>query len=239
MKPWQMMRRLRNPTTDGLLAGLYHWWALEEASGARADSHGSKPLTPSGTVGNVAARIGNGSNASPSGFLQSSGSTSLASGDFTVAGVFKTSASNYGIISRNGSVVSSYRQWLVTIEGGVLYFAVSTNGNSNAASVGVGSGLNNGTLHDFIVWRDTVGDKIWIQLDGGTPVSAAMTGATSLYSATDPGFTLHGIGSATYVGGGVCDEIGIWGRMLSADERSWLRNSGSWRGYADLWSYVP
>jgi hypothetical protein len=222
----------------GIKVGLQSWWGLEESSGNRADAHGTRTLIPSGTVGSVAARVGNGSNSSASGYLQTNAgvtpSPSIAASDFTIAGVFKTSASNYGVISRNGALAGSQRQFLVTVESGVLYFAVSVGGATNSAVVGVGSGLNDGNLHDFIAWRDTAANTINIQLDGGTPASVSFSGASTLYTAVDPGITLHGIGSGTYVAGGVADETGIWGRMLTSTERTALRNGGAWRNYAGL-----
>lgn len=220
----------------GIKVGLVSWWDLEEASGTRADAHGSKPLTPVGTVGNVAAKNGNGSNASAGGYLGSSGSVSLHSGDFTIAGVFKTSQGQSGIISRNGTSAAIDRQFLIALDNpsGTFYFGVSTNGTSNAALLTGSSGYNNGNLHTFICWRDTAANTINASVDGGATVSTAMTGATSLYNATDPGWTLHGIGTGTYVNGSVMDSVGIWSRMLTGTERSNLYNSGSWQNYAGL-----
>ena len=218
----------------GIKSGLLHYWELEESSGNRADSHGSLSLSPSGSVGRESAKIGFGSSATTSSYLRNAASPDLSATDFTIAGVFATLQSNYGIVSRNGSSAASQRQFLVTLEGGVLFFAVSTSGTSNAASVSAGSGLSSGALHDFIAWRDRADNKIWLQLNGGTPVSATFSGSSNLYNAVDPGITLHGIGTGTYVGGGVCDQIGIWNRMLTSTERTALRNGGTWRSYADL-----
>lgn len=224
-----------------LTAGLLHWWALEESSGTRSDSHSAISLSPIGTVTNTGGVVGSGSNAAPGARLYSSSSTSLASGDFTISGLFKTSASDYGIASRQGPTGLGIpsRQWLVTIEGGVLYLALSVDGFVNVAHVGTGSGLNNNNFHDFFAWRDTAADKIWLQLDGGAPVSAYMLGTTALFSGTDYGFTLHGVGGGIYVNGGVNDEIAIWSRALTSDERVWIRNGGAWRAYADLDDYSP
>jgi hypothetical protein len=223
------------PPATGIKAGLLHWWDLEESSGSRADAHGSKPLSPAGTVTAVAAKNGNGSSTTAGSYLQSIGSTSLHAGDFTIAGVFKTTQSSSGIISRNGPIAGSQRQFLITLDtGGTFYFTVSTDGAVNAATIGIGSALNDNGLHTYICWRDTVASLIYAQVDGGTPASASMTGATPLYSASDPGFTLHGIGAGTFVAGSVCDSTGIWNRMLTSTERTDLYNGGAWRDYAGL-----
>lgn len=218
----------------GLKSGLMHWWSLDEASGTRADSHGGKSFnTIVGTVTGAAGKINNGASASSGSYMQCAG-IDLSSGDFTIAGVFKTAAANYGIFSRNGTGASIDRQYLILLEGGVFYFGVSTDGATNAAVVSVGSGLNNGALHDYIVWRDTGANTINAQLNGGSVVSAALSGATVLYHSTNPGTTMHGVGTGTYVNGGLNDETGVWSRTLTGAERSTLRNGGAWLNYASL-----
>lgn len=219
-----------------LKAGLVAWWDLEEASSTRVDSHGSYHLSPTDpSLGRALALVGYGSDAPSTRILTRISSPNLATGDFTIAGVFKTTASNSGIISRQNSTgVATERQYLVTLEGGVLKVGISTNGNSNAVVTSTGTGLNDGNLHRYIAWRDTTANTLNIEVDNGTVASSSFTGSTALYSATDPGLFLHGIGSGTYANGSVLDEIGIWTRMLSADERSWLHNGGAWRSYADL-----
>lgn len=219
---------------SNLRSGMLHWWALGEASGNRADSHGSLGLVASGTVTNAPAAIGNGSSTSSSASnrLNSTTSDNLSSTSFTVAGVFKTSNANYGIVCRNSqSTAAASRQWLALIESGVFYFTVSTSGTTNAAQVTAGSGLGDNGLHTFIAWRDTAAGTINAQIDGGAVQSTAFSGATALYSAVDPGYTMHAIGNI--YPGGVNDEIAIWNRVLTADERTWLHNGGAWRAYAD------
>lgn len=220
----------------GIKAGMISWYDLEEASGPRADAHGSRPLFPVGTVGRFAARNGFGSYAAAGGYLQTSGSESFATGDFTIAGVFKSSQPQYGIISRNGPFAASDRQWLVALDNpsGTFYFAVSTNGTSNAQIIAGPSGCDDDVLHDYFCWRDTAGDTINLQVDGGSVVSVAFDGGITLYSASDPGITLHGIGAGTYVTGGGADSAGLWKRMLTPTERASLRNGGAWRSYAEL-----
>lgn len=218
-----------------LTAGLAHWWDLGEASGTRSDAVGSMHLTPTGTVSQVSARNGSGASAALGAYLSRATSPDLASGDFTIAGVFRTSQANAGFISRqNPEGSATTRQFLVTLEGGVCYLSVSTNGSSNAAIVGAGSGLNDDSLHDFIAWRDTTAGTINLQVDGGTVQSAAFSGASSLYSSGATPLFLHSIGAVIYTGGSVLDSMGVWGRMLTPTERSDLRNGGAWRAFADL-----
>ena len=216
----------------GLRVGLAHWWDLEEASGLRADAVGGLALTSSSGVGRFSARNGYGSLAGSPGFLRNANSPDLSSGDFTIAGVFKTTGLNRGFVSRNG--VASDRQYNVGIEGGVLFFAVSTDGTSNVAAALVGSGLNDGALHDFIAWRDTASNTLNVQLDGAAVATVTLAGTTTLYNAGDPGFYLHSIGPGwVYDGDSGLDSIGIWTRALSSEERATLRNGGAWRYFSE------
>lgn len=217
-----------------LKTGLVCWHDLEEASGTRADAHGSYALTPIGTVGRTAMRNGYGSDANPSSYLYNGASPNLTTGDFTIAGVFRTSNANAGITSREKRNGSQQRQWLVTLEGGTLYGVVSTNGSSSSYFANAGSGLNDNVLHDFIFWRDTTAETLNIMVDGGTPGSVSLPGSTALFVGTDPGLVLHGVGLDIYVTGSQIDSHGIWNRMLDSTERGVLRNGGAWRAYADL-----
>lgn len=242
MKPWQMMRRFGQAAGGGsvLKTNLLHWWSLDETSGNRADSHGSLAMVPAGTVSAVSALVGNGSStpSSVSNYLGTTTSDDLSATDFTIAGVFKTSNASYGIINRNNKAsASADRQWLVLIEGGAFYLSVSTDGTGSTAFAGSGTGLGNGALHTFFAWRDRTANTINVQVDGGTVASTSLSGATNLYNSTDPGYSMHIVGNV--YPGGVNDEIAIWNRVLTSDERAWIHNSGAWRSYADLDSYVP
>lgn len=232
-----MQQMLLASATTSLKVGLQSWWELGEASGNRLDSIGGRSMVPNGTVTQVAGLVGNAAQTSVSAYLKTSTSPVLHTGDFTIAGVFKTSATVFGVMSRNGAAVGSNRQWLIVVDtpSSTLYFAVSTNGTSNAAFVTGPTGMNNNAFHDYIAWRDTANNTINLQVDGGSVLSSAMTGSTALYSAVDPGIYLSGIGTeAAYLTGGVHDQVGIWNRMLSSTERTFLRNSGAWRSFADL-----
>jgi hypothetical protein len=218
-----------------LKTGLLSWHDLEEASGMRASAHGSYALSPTGTVGRSSMRTGYGSSAATGAYLSRVTSPDLSAGDFTIAGVFRTTNSEAGFVSRqSASGSTSARQYLVTLEGGSVKLGASVNGVSNAVVVSSTGGFNDGVLHDFIAWRDTAASNFCVQVDGGTIFTSGYSGSVALYNATDPGLFFHSIGAEIYVGGSDLDAVGIWGRMLSTAERATLRNGGSWRAYADL-----
>lgn len=221
--------------TDGIKLGLLSWWELGEASGNRLDSIGGRTMVPTGTVTQVAGLVGNAVQTAVSSYLKTSASPNFATGDFTIAGIFKTSNANMGLLCRNGAVINQNRQFINGVDSGTVFMSVSTNGTSSAATVQSAAGFNNNAFHDYIAWRDTAAGTINLQVDGGTVITTSFSGATALYSAVDPGLYLSGIGTdAAYLTGGVHDNVGMWGRMLSSAERSFLRNGGAWRAFADL-----
>ena len=219
-----------------LKTGLVAWWDLEEASGTRADAHGSWPLSVAGTMTNAAARTGNGSVSAGSGsYLQNQvNPPNFSTGDFTVAGLFKTAASNYGIIGIQDNNGTSGRQWIILLSGGAFYVGVSSDGSTHVANISTGTGWNDNVLHDYIAWRDTAANLLCCSIDGGSTVSVALSGSTALKSPANV-LTLHGLGGAAiYNDAGTADATALWNRMLTPTERSDLRNGGAWRSYATL-----
>lgn len=230
-----MQQMLLASASTSLKVGLLDWWELDEASGDRLDSIGGRSMVPTGTVTQVAAVVGDGVQTAAGAYLKTANSPNLATGEFTVAGVFKTSNADMGVIGRNGTPVGTGRQWIMLVEAGVFYLVASTDGTSSTHVVTGPSSINDGNFHDYIAWRDPTANTINLEFDGGSVISTALTGSTPLFSGSDPGITLSGVGTdVAYLTGGVHDAVGIWGRMLSSTERAFLRNGGAWRSFAAL-----
>lgn len=85
--------------------------------------------------------------------------------------------------------------------------------------------MTSGAWSHLVFWHDSTANTLNIQLNGGTVSSQAWTGG--VFAGTN---TLR-IGAGS--GGNYCtaniDEVGIWKRVLSADDRAWLYNSGNGR----------
>lgn len=221
--------------STSLKVGLLSWWELDEASGNRLDSVGGRTMVPTGTVTSVTGLVGNATQTAASSYLRTANSPNLANGDFTLAGVFKTSNANMGVLCRNGDPIGTGRQFLTLVESGIFYFVVSTDGTSSTYIATGPSGVNDGNFHNYIAWRNTAANTINLQIDGGSINTAAVSGSTSLFNGSDPGITLSGVGSdGAYLTGGVHDATGVWGRMISSTERAFLQNGGAWRAFAEL-----
>ncbi|MFZ5881280.1 MAG: protein-glutamine glutaminase family protein [Chloroflexota bacterium] len=220
-----------NPETTSLAA----WWSLNEASGQqRNDSHGTSHLTPSGTVGSVPGQKGNAASfsSSPSGVLTANDNAAISAGNinFTlVAHFYPTTASGTAVIVNKGYAWNSnLRDYGLLQSNSNIVFAVG-NGSTNAAVSAPFSGINQ--WHTVIAWHDTTYDKLYIQIDNGTPVSVSYSGG-----AIDSTYPLV-IGA--HVGGsygfnGLVDEVALYKRYLNADERSWLFNAGASRSYTEV-----
>ncbi len=213
-----------------LLTGLRAWWKLEEASGQRNDSHGNAlHLTDNGGVGSAAGRVGNGAliDWTPnSEYLSRSTESALEAtgGAWTIHTWVKLAD-------------ASQEQWIVikgTISGGASeeYRLINWGGSGMRFLYGTydvfGSALSNDTLALVIAWYDPGTDKVYVQVNNGTPAEA--TGGT-LPSATAGAFWISGFKGPDP---GVVDELGMWARVLTATDREWLWNGGAGRTYEDF-----
>jgi len=83
--------------------------------------------------------------------------------------------------------------------------------------------------HFVVGWYDHTTGKLNIQIDDGiVSTSIASVGTES----SNGVFSLGQMNGADYYNGKL-DEYGIWGRTLTASERTWLYNSGAGRTYSE------
>lgn len=217
----------------GLLQGLVSYW---DGSGG---SCGADPIGGnycSGLSGSAVAPVTGPDGNSISGIgtspiLQRAAANvtglDFVSGSFTLATWFNTANSNQGLIAR-WVPSSSAKRWAMLVEGGVLGMACSTDGVNATAYAQTGSGLSSSTKHFGIGWRDTANNKVWIQLDNGTPISVTLSGASALYSTLAPNLALGALDTAgTYAGQANLARIGAWNRVLTDAERAALYNNGT------------
>jgi hypothetical protein len=86
-----------------------------------------------------------------------------------------------------------------------------------------------------VAWHNPTTDELVIQINDGTPATAAWSSGTLanvgtlfLGEATDNP-------SPTNPFSGLIDEVGFWKRVLTDAERTWLYNAGAGRSYADIY----
>lgn len=225
-----------------LRIGLKHWWTFEEPfppgtifdnvlSGVNLNTSG---FGGPGSYTTVAGLVNNASHKTFDSYFRGTAPISLQTGDFTIVGVFATTAGNLGIIAQNGDVVNTDRQWIVTVEGTFLKSSVSTTGTSSTTILNTGIAVNNGAFHTYMFWRDTANNLLALQLDGHAPITTPLSGSTVLWGPLTHNVTMGGIGGGTYLSDGIFDETGIWTRVLTPAERTFLYNGGAWRTYSDF-----
>jgi hypothetical protein len=224
-----------------LLTGLESYWTLDEASGTRADSHGSNDLTDTNGVGSDTGKIDDAALfvlAETTKTLSCADNASLSLGadsDFTICAWVRRDESvvfPFPIVAKTDSIFvapgngNEYTLWIENNLAFYFQFAVGNGSSSatvNATSFGA---VGTGTWNFVVCWHDSAANKIYIQVNNGTADEAAWSGGTQ------DGSNALGIGvqSPSSPGsrfGGAIDEVGFWKRVLTSDERTELYNAGT------------
>ncbi len=193
---------------------LVSWWAMEEASGDRADSHGTNTLTATGTVINTTGTVGNAmlANSSTSAGTLTVTNASVETGDVDWAIAFWASAT---VGSGTRRLVSKANEWS-------WGYTLSTSYNFTIEATTVTAPWAGGF---FVCWY--TGGTMYMSANNAAPTSATVT------AGADPATALtFGYGGGNS-GNGYMDEVAFWkGYIPTADERTWLYNAGSGRAYA-------
>lgn len=223
--------------TNNLLASLTGYWALGEASGNRADSHGSLTLTDFNTVGSGAGAVGTAADfeASNSEYLSAADSAAVSAGDtaFTIqVGVkLESKPGTMVIVGKWNS--GTNREYLIYYDGGADRFAFAVNngvsfGGVTATNLGSPSTGTNYLIHG---WHDPVNNIIGISVNAGTANTASHSAGVA--DTTEP-FTLgRNDDGATNYYDGLQQHVAFWRRVLTATDRTTIYNSGTWLTYGD------
>jgi hypothetical protein len=220
---------------------LKAYYPLDEASGDAIDAHGANDLTDTNTVGAATGKV---SGARDFEFTNSerfltADNTDLSLGSdtaFTWAGWVQNEQdfqSGTAILGKGATNAAgmAYQLW---INGGSFRFEFTVGNGSSSQTVTNTSVFPTpaGTWFFIAAWHDPTADKIYLQIDNGTPAEAAWSGGTQDEANNfELGRDSNVIGSHW---DGLLDEWGFWKRVLTSDERTWLYNSGSGRSYADI-----
>jgi len=159
--------------------GLVSFWKLDEASGSRADSHGSNTLTDNNTVGQgasiTAAPYSTAADmvAANSEFLSDTDNAELSTGDvnfcFSFWVKFDSVSQNQPVLCKAVSPWSAtneeYR--LLLLSSGTLRWRVS-DGVSAAGTVNSSASFSAGSWYHVYCWHDSVGNEVGIRIDDTT-----------------------------------------------------------------------
>lgn len=225
-----------SPDSGGTLAsGLVGYWKLDEGSGVRADQIGGNNFS---SVNGVSSALGVKAGAAQ--FVKADGtyltapdSPELSMGpgvSFTVsAWVYHIAGgSGAGIVTKatgTGSQTAEYALWLDTGSRVAFYLADGTNHTVlNSAAI------SPDTWHFVVASYDAVTNQMAISIDNGTPDTATnTTGSYDSVAALQIGTWST---TAAHVFTGRVDEVGIWKRVLTSQERNDLYNNGNANTYA-------
>lgn len=221
-----MGKTTRSPT----LASLISYWTLDEASGTRADSHGSNTLTDNNTVASATGKINNGASfiTANSEYLSCSSNASLqmsGNTDFTI-----TAWVNMGSIGATQSLVTkdddaaNSRDYTLDFGIGEGFRFYVQGGGTYIVASGVGA---TSTWYFLVAWYDSSNGQLHLRIDDTTTYNST-TGATG----TDASAAQFRIGAREYSGfedyaSATIDEVGLWKRKLTGSEITQLYNGGS------------
>lgn len=209
-----------NPA-GGLRDGAVSYWKLDESSGNISDSVGSNTGTNSG-VTFEAGKINNAALLGETNFFDCTNSATLQLTVFTFSAWVKSSDATNGVktIIIGNSGASGGFQWRMT--------GTTSYGHQllkyNVASIGAASSTvaTNTWNHFAVTYNSSTGAFVFYTngVADGSGTSAQTFSQNKFYI---------GFNSATegYIGN--IDEVGVWNRILSADEIATLYNAGAGR----------
>lgn len=226
-----------SPGTTNLVA----WYTLDETSGTRADSHsGGYTLTDNNTVLYNTGKVSNAAAfvATNSEFLSYEGAAAAfdMTSDFTVAAwVNPATVPALASICTKSRNAAANTDWLLRVDGaGTGKPEFYTTNGSTYYGAQWGSGLSTSTWAFVVGWFSSADNKVYVQVDNGTPISTNTTGAPPGDANTKMIIGAQDSAAARRPWDGLIDEVAIYSRVLTADERTFLYNSGNGRTYTDL-----
>lgn len=217
-----------------LLTDLVDNWPLDESSGNRTGAHAGIVLTDTNTVTSGTGKISNAASfaRANSERLIASDTATLSTGniDFTIACWVNFTTLTSGSFTLASKFASGESEWVLDYEKASdnFRFYVSNDGSSltiqSASTFGTAS---TGTWYWVCAWHDSVNDTLNIQINNGDVDSQAYSSGVNDGTSE---FQLGARGGANHLNG-LLDEFNFWKRVLTADEKTELYNSGSGLAY--------
>lgn len=205
-------------------------WKLDEASGTRADSHGTNNLTDVNTVTSAAGVLGNAAEftAANSERLSIASNATLQMGpiDFTLcAWVYLNGTGTSRTIMSKGN-----EYWLEYSSTGPQFrFAyVDSGGNTRDVFASTFGSPSSGSFNFVVAWYESATQTLYIQVNNGTVDSEVQVNPVN--AAAGALFALGSRNGAVFHDGRT-DAVGVWKRILTSDERTRLYNSGAGLDY--------
>lgn len=211
-----------------LFNGLVGYWALNEASGNRADSSvNSNTLTDNNTVTSATGQYSNAGQftAANTESLSINSNSTLVTGniDFTVAAWVYLDSESGVMIPISKLAAASDVEYEFGYNNTTDRFAMTyTNGDAVSVVANTFGAVSTGTWYLLIGWYDATADTLNITVNNGAVDSLADGGVKPPGNLTG----LLGIGirgaDGTYPWNGRIDDVRLYKRVLTADERTQL-----------------
>lgn len=221
-----------------LTTNLVSWWSMNETSGTRADSHGSKDMNEVNGVGFATGKQGNAANFIPASFdhLENTTMGLDADADWTLAGWFLVDS-----VGASDRFTMFFFSAGVTTAGVVYLDTYGTNLRCYTYVNGSYLGGNVRTVaastwyHAAVVFDASAGTYGEIRVYVNDTLELTITLNNTPYSETMNGFRFGRNNTAVnrYLDGRL-DEWAYWDRALSEANISTLYASGSGIAYGDL-----
>lgn len=228
-----LVTRQLNQFVD-LRRDLVAFWKLEEASGTRFDAtERGNSLSAVNGPGNAAGKIGNALSLTAAS-LQRIDRGEPGNGDLTMGDTdysiscwinINNNTTTQGFVAKDAGGATNRDYNLRFLRSGVNRFQLtSTTTIGNVQAVALGFGLpSTGTWIFLAAWHDRTAKTFNIQVNNGTIQSSAA------YVGTMPSNPTVGFKIGESVGNytdGLIDAVGIWKRLLTAQEWSVVYNNG-------------
>jgi len=213
------------------LTGLVSYWTLDEASGTRQDSHGTNHLTPTNAPVGAAGKIGNGCRftASSAQSLSLAVPPLLGDEDWTYTFWFKRNSFGSVMTLLSDNDFGPARRYEIGLNDvGHCLFSLFTP----YTQARVYAPTFNDTNWRFVTaWHDAAANTGNLEVDlNGTGEDPAYGTYAPPSGAVVPLVFGKTPGSAEYFDG-ILDEVGLWRRVLTAQERTDLYNGGAGLAY--------
>lgn len=214
-------------------------WEMDEASGNAIDAHGSYDLTDFNTVGARTGKISGARDfvAASSEHFGHASNSDLQTGDVDfmfsawVNGDSYAVSSGFPFIGCKGwrSAHDTSEEWALIRDNTSGKFQLGVAYGTLWAQVNSTTTPSAGTWYFVTAWHDSVNNVIGIQVNGDTVATTAHSGGVN---AATRSFTIGARENAAFFFDGAIDQCAFWKRVLSADERAELYNSGNGLAYS-------
>lgn len=221
-----------------LLDGLVSFWDLDEISGMRYDAFGPNHLTDNNTVSSAAGKINLGANfvLANQEYLEITDAAQqglkFGDTDFTIAAWVKlNSVTGYKFFVTKSHDTSGYEYALDHTAAAYRFYCR----NTTTLTPVTGFGAATGAWAFVLGWHDAVANTVNLQFNNGAPVSAAHTGGCQATTAPVRIGAYGSSGGNNFMDGGI-DQVAIWNRVLTSDEKTELYNGGAGLAFGDLFT---